>query len=122
MPGQRRTQHATDNQPVTLIEGGQTALSPEIQLIRRLQIRNEIRRVIDGLRERVRHLKLIVAAVPLDGAQRQPVIDRAAGGLDDVILQDPRIDRAEYGPNAFVPACRRFTFRERISFTPRFPM
>ena len=93
--GPTANQHATDHQPMPLIECGQTAFSLEIQLIRGLQIRDEVRRVVDRLRERVRNLKLIVAAVPLR-RRSTPVRDRSnCLKTPRVVLQNSRIDRTK---------------------------
>src|SRR5262245_30120571 len=74
-----RIGHTADDQAMPLIKRGKRALVPQIELIRRLKVRYEIDGVVDCLTQGIRHLKLIMIAVPLGRAHSHPVIDRTAG-------------------------------------------
>ena len=99
----RKTDNAVEDQPVALVVRPQRALAPEVELIRRLQVRDEVGRIVDRLRKGVRNLELGVARVTLRQAQAHAVIDRTAGRLHPVVLQKPWIDRAEHRPVHIAP-------------------
>src|SRR5262249_42537838 len=65
-----RIDYAADNQPMALIKCGQRSLVAQIELICRLKISYEIDGIVNCLPQGIRHLKLIMIAVPLGRAHR----------------------------------------------------